>query len=107
MAEGDPRPALDVRVVPHLGAGAGGERAIRCTRCGRALCAADQNYKRFAARSRIDLEELAGRPMPDGSAYLAELVAYACPGCATLLQVDVWVPRLESEEDLWDIRIAG
>jgi N-methylhydantoinase B len=100
------RPALRFHESLELGAGTDGVAAIRC-RCGRLLCVADQNYKRFVPRSRVDLGELAGHPMPDGSPYLAELRAYACPGCATLLQVDVWVPELGGEEDLWDIRIAS
>jgi N-methylhydantoinase B len=100
------RPSLRFHEALELGAGTDGVAAIRC-RCGQVLCAADQNYKRFVPRSRVDLEELAGHRMPDGSPYLAELRAYACPGCATLLQVDVWVPELDGEEDLWDIRIAS
>jgi N-methylhydantoinase B len=101
----DWRPSLRFHEYLEVGTGAGGGAAIRCRRCGETLCAADQNYKRFALRSRIDLEELAGHPMPDGSGYLAVLHAYACPGCATLLQVDVFCPGLGGEEDLWDIRI--
>jgi N-methylhydantoinase B len=100
------QPELRFHEYLELGTGTGGVRAIRCRRCGTALCGADQNYKRFALRSSIDLEELAGHPMPDSSPYLAELRAYACPGCATLLQVDVWSPRLGGEEDLWDIWIG-
>jgi acetone carboxylase gamma subunit len=78
---------------------------IRC-RCGHVLCRGDENYKRFAARRDRPLEELAGRPMPDGSPYLAVLREYACPRCAVLLQVDVWCPALGGDEDLWDARIG-
>ncbi len=28
-----------------------------------------------------------------------------CPGCATLLQMDVFCPGLGGEEDLWDMRV--
>ena len=51
------------------------------------------------------LEELAGRAMPDGSPYLAVLREYACPGCATLLAVDVWCETLGGDEDLLDIAL--
>ena len=78
---------------------------MRCRRCGQGLGPAADNYKRHALRRDRRLDELAGRPMPDGSPYLAVLREYACPGCATLLQVDVWCPSLGGEEDLWDIRI--
>ena len=32
---------------------------------------------------------------------------HICPGCATLLQVDVYCPELGGEGDLWDIRIEA
>ena len=82
------------------------ESAVRCIRCGHALCPSGANYKRFALRRDRDLAELAGRPMPDGKPYLGVYREYACPGCATLLQVDVYCPSLGGDEDVWDIRIA-
>jgi N-methylhydantoinase B len=89
----------------ELAQGSTGPAAIRCTRCSRVICAADQNYKSAAARRDRDLAGLAGRAMPDGSPYLAVLREYACPGCATLLAVDVWAPSLGGDEDLWDIQL--
>ncbi len=80
--------------------------AIRCTRCEHVLAPADANYKLYSLRRDRSLEELAGRPMPDGSPYLGVLREYACPGCATLVAVDVWVPGLGGDEDLWDIHLA-
>ena len=85
--------------------GAGAAAAVRCRRCGEGLGTAEENYKLHALRRDRPLDELAGRAMPDGSPYLAVLREYACPGCATLLQVDVWCASLGGEEDLWDIRI--
>ena len=85
--------------------GNGAEAAVRCRRCGTGLGTAADNYKHHALRRDRSLDELAGRPMPDGSPYLAVLREYACPGCATLLQVDVWCASLGGEEDLWDIKI--
>jgi N-methylhydantoinase B len=85
--------------------GAGAAAAVRCRRCGEGLGTAGENYKVHALRRDRTLDELAGRAMPDGSPYLAVLREYACPGCATLLQVDVWCASLGGEEDLWDIRI--
>jgi N-methylhydantoinase B len=85
--------------------GIGTAAVVRCRRCGHDLGPASDNYKRHALRRDRELGELAGRAMPDGSPYLAVLREYACPGCATLLQVDVWCPSLGGEEDLWDIRI--
>lgn len=85
--------------------GTGTASRVRCRRCGHGLGPRTRDYKRFALRRDRSLEELAGRPMPDRSAYLAVLREYACPGCATLLQVDVWCPSLDGEEDLADIEI--
>ena len=84
----------------------GAAAAVRCRRCGAGLGTAADNYKQHALRRDRSLDELAGRPMPDGSPYLGVLREYACPGCATLLQVDVFVPGLGGDEDLWDIRIT-
>jgi N-methylhydantoinase B len=86
--------------------GEGPGARVRCRKCGHGHGPAGDNYKRYALRRDRSLEELAGRPMPDGSPYLGVLREYACPGCATLLQVDVWCPSLGGEEDLWDIQIA-
>jgi N-methylhydantoinase B len=86
--------------------GDAGESAVRCVRCARLLCPADQNYKRFALRRDLDLAELAGRLMPDGKPYIGVFREYSCPGCATALQVDVFCPSLGGDEDVWDIRIA-
>jgi len=95
---------------PHeyleIARGDAGETAIRCVRCGHLLCAADANYKQHALRRDRDLAELSGRQMPDGRPYLGVYREYACPGCATLLQVDVYCPALGGDEDVWDIKIA-
>ncbi len=80
---------------------------IRCLRCHASLGPGSANYKLHALRRDRSLEAVAGRPMPDGRPYRAVFREYACPGCATLLQVDVWTPALGGEEDLWDIRIEG
>jgi N-methylhydantoinase B len=99
------RPALQFHESLQI-VGEGPGARVRCRHCGQALGRADENYKLHAVRRDRDLEQLAGRPMPDGSPYLGVLREYACPGCATLLQVDVWCPSIGGDEDLWDIQIA-
>jgi N-methylhydantoinase B len=97
-----------VRFHPSLEVGrAGGsdQAVVRCVRCGSSLGPADANYKTAAVRRDRSLDELSGRPMPDGSPYLAVLREYACPGCATLLAVDVWCEALGGDEDLWDVAV--
>jgi N-methylhydantoinase B len=112
-----PRPAPDVRTDGwtslvrfaeslELGRNLAGQAAIRCTTCGHVLCAADDDYRPYALRRDRALEPLAGRPMPDGSPYVAVLREYACPGCATALAVDASVPTLDGDADRWDVRLA-
>jgi N-methylhydantoinase B len=81
-----------------------GELAIRCRRCGHRLCGGDENYKAHALHRTRDLREFAGKPLPNGAAYQAVYEEYACPGCATLLSVDVAVPDTATEP-LWDVRL--
>ena len=105
--EGDWRALLRFHPVLELGSYGGEPPITRCVRCQTSLGPADDGYKPYALRCDRDLEELAGRPMPDGSPYLAILREYACPGCATLLAVDVWCAVLGGDEDLHDVALAA
>ncbi|MCZ6906619.1 MAG: hypothetical protein O7G28_04980, partial [Deltaproteobacteria bacterium] len=59
----------------------------------------------YSLRRVVGLEQVELRPIPSGEPYLGHYHEYICPGCATLLQVDVFCPGLGGEEDLWDIRV--
>jgi N-methylhydantoinase B len=83
----------------------GDEYWIRCSRCGYLLCPPEENYKKYSLRLVVTLERVATHPLPTGEPYMGHLHEYICPGCATLLQVDVFCPALGGEEDLWDIHI--
>jgi N-methylhydantoinase B len=85
----------------------GAEARYRCIRCGYFLCAADENYKKYCVKRIVALEQFAQRPLPNHGRYLGQLQEYICPGCATLLQVDVYCPSLGGDEDLWDIQIGS
>jgi len=85
---------------------AGSDRAILCSRCKQALARPDENYKKHSLRRIVDLNDVAGRPLPSGEPFIGCFHEYYCPGCATLLQVDLYCPELGGEEDLWDIEIA-
>jgi N-methylhydantoinase B len=102
---GDWRQALAFHPVLEVGRFGDGPPVVRCVRCGTELGPAAANYKPFALRRARDLEAVAGRPMPDGSPYRAVLHEYACPGCATLLAVDVWCAELGGDEDLHDVAV--
>jgi N-methylhydantoinase B len=104
-ADGEPTSLLSFHPSLELTVDGAGQRLVRCNRCSTVLCRADESYKASAVRRDRDLADLAGRGMPDGSHYLAVLREYACPGCATLLAVDVWAPSVGGDEDLWDIRL--
>jgi hypothetical protein len=93
-----PHPVLDL--VDTLD----GER-FRCVRCACDLGPRASNYKAYALRRDRDMHSLSGRPLPSGEPYMGVIREYACPGCATLLQVDVYCPQLGGEEDWWDIRV--
>ena len=66
-----------------------------------------ENYKKHSVKRVVPLEEVAVRPLPSGEPYLGRYHEYICPGCATLLNTDVFCPVLGGEEDLWDIRITS
>lgn len=85
--------------------GRGPEAMVECRRCGEGFGPPDENFKLRALRRDRPLDEVAGRPMPDGSRYRAVFREYACPGCATLLEVDVWCADLGGDADLWDVEL--
>ena len=78
--------------------------AIRCRQCRQVLCDGAANYKAHARRRTLDLEQFSGKRLPSGQDYRAVLHEYFCPGCATLLCVDVYCPELGADEPLWDTR---
>jgi len=82
---------------------AGTEQIIRCSRCGHPFCSPRENYKIHSLKRIIDLNEVALRSLPSGEPYLGRYHEYICPGCGTLLQVDVVCPQLGGENDLWDL----
>ena len=87
--------------------GASGDRAVRCISCGYLFCGPEENYKKHSVRLVVSPEELSGTRLPSDEDYLGRFHLYACPGCATLLQVDVYCPALGGDEDLMDIRVAS
>ena len=111
----DPAPAAehtDWRTVARIHeilevAGNGGGKQIRCTRCGFLFGGVDENYKKRCLKRVVELDEISGQRPASGVGYLGRYHEYICPGCATLLQVDVYCPELGGEEDLWDIHIEA
>lgn len=84
---------------------ADGELGVRCRSCGCLICAGDENYKEHVLVRTRELEELSGKRLPSGDPYQVVYQEFACPGCATLLAVDVVRPDDEEGRPLWDIQI--
>jgi hypothetical protein len=80
----------------------GGEAAIRCNRCGHLFCHADENYKLYALRQVVNLNDFMPYPLPSGEPFSGEYHEYYCPGCAIQLQVDLYCPALGGDPVLWD-----
>ncbi len=82
-----------------------GQRVIRCLRCGHELCDAHENYKKHAVRQVRDLSDSRLRTLNTGEPSVVKQLEYICPGCATMLEVDVWCPELDEDEPVWDIHV--
>ena len=96
-----------LEIASDTAPGAPGDRAVRCISCGYLFCGPEENYKKHSVKLVVSPEELSGTRLPSDEDYLGRFHLYACPGCATLLQVDVYCPALGGDEDLMDIRVAG
>jgi N-methylhydantoinase B len=84
----------------------GSEERIRCMRCGFLFGSPGENYKKYCLKRVVELQEICPKRPASDEPYLGRYHEYICPGCVTLLQVDVYCPELGGEEDLWDIQIA-
>jgi acetone carboxylase gamma subunit len=74
-------------------------RNIRCLKCSYVLCNATENYKAYAPRAEKDPADLPGiRPTMGMHVYYE----YYCPGCYTMLDVEV---ANKGDAPLWDIQI--
>ncbi len=78
-----------------------GNKVYRCVKCGRSLGPAGDNYKKQTLRRVQNITGPSSLP-PENQMYYHE---YICPGCGTMLQVDLVCPALE-KEPLWDMRPA-
>jgi acetone carboxylase, gamma subunit len=85
-----------------------GERVIRCVRCGHELCRDDENYKLHTLVRVRDLSEVPLRSLRSKEPPFVRYQEFICPGCATLLEVDVFCPELDADDPiLWDIQLSN
>jgi N-methylhydantoinase B len=95
-----PLGALLWRLGDHLEIVAAGAGAVvRCAGCGAAIAPADENWKLYAPMALVPPEALG--PYIRLHADL-EARAYACPGCGTLLAVEVLA---HDAPPLWDAQL--
>jgi len=94
LARGEPVGKVGLALVLARGEGP----QIECT-CGHVFCRADENWKDYAARSRLE-----GDQLPAGIRVHAdlELVQFFCPACGRQHAVDV---RERGEPPLQDFRL--
>jgi N-methylhydantoinase B len=113
VREGMPAPPPDAAtwpaiLRPHAAleiAGRAGQAVWRCVGCQRMLGVASESYKLGSALHVTDLEEIADYPLPGGASFRAKLLQFFCPGCGTLLQVDIYVPGGSGPMILPDVEI--
>jgi acetone carboxylase gamma subunit len=74
---------------------------IRCLKCGRTLCDASENYKEHVPRAEVWPDEIPGE-RPHREDTLLVYYEYYCPGCFTLLDVEMME---KDSAPLWDIQI--
>jgi len=88
-----------VRIHYYLDIGESGE--ITCRKCGHVLCDGSKNYKEHVPRAERWPDELPGQH-PHRDDALTIYYEYYCPGCYTLLDVEI---AEKGAPPLWDIEI--
>ena len=83
-----------------------GEKVTVCAKCGNQFCSATENYKKSAIYREHDIGEIRGKGLASGEKPFVTYQEYICPGCGTLLEVDVLCEELEDEASrvIWDAR---
>ena len=77
------------------------ENKIRCLKCGQVICDASENYKKYIPRSEVSPSELPGQH-PTKEDAIVLYYEYYCPGCFTLLDVEI---AEKGDSPLWDIQV--
>jgi len=77
-------------------------KKIKCRQCGHDICPGSENYKTNVPRAEVWPDEVkCGRRPTKGEARLC-YYEYYCPGCYTMLDVEVAEP---GSPPVWDIQI--
>lgn len=76
---------------------------IKCLKCGQVICSASENYKLHVPRAEVWPDEVYGGWRPAREDTLLVYYEYYCPGCYTMLDVEVMEP---GSPPLWDIQVT-
>ncbi len=76
-------------------------KKIKCLKCGHIFCDATENYKLHALHAEVPGKDIGKHFVQDPIFVVYH--EYYCPGCTTMLDVDV-LPS--GEPPLWDIQVA-
>ena len=77
------------------------DKKIRCLKCGHVICDASQNYKNNVPRAEVWPDEIPGQH-PSRDEAIAVYYEYYCPGCYTMLDVEL---AERGAPPLWDIQV--
>ncbi|MBI3075791.1 MAG: hydantoinase B/oxoprolinase family protein [Deltaproteobacteria bacterium] len=83
-----------------------GDGVIACLRCGHVLGGVRENYRWGTLYRKRDLEDWPLRASLVSRRRMVWCQEFICPGCGTLLEVDLLCPDLDSEEPLGDLQVA-
>lgn len=77
-------------------------KKIKCLKCGHVICDATENYKLHVPMAEVWPDELYGGWRPTREEALTIYHEYYCPGCYTMLDVEV---TEKGAPPLWDIQV--
>ena len=78
-----------------------GRNMIICHKCGYNLSPVNENYKERAINREVHLNNAGAHfPKPEDTRFV--LQEFYCPGCSTMLDVDI---KQQGEPILWDIQV--
>lgn len=79
-----------------------GTKKIKCLKCGRVICDNSENYKLHVPRAEVWPDEIYGGKRPSRDETLLVYHEYYCPGCYTMLDVEV---TEKGSAPIWDVQI--
>ena len=84
---------------------ASGSKVVRCRKCHSELGKSGENYKIYALCRTKPIRSVLPGNVVVSQPHEVFYREYICPGCATLLEVDLYSPLLDEDEPIWDIQI--